>query len=359
MTRHSAYRHRDRCSRDIRHRLAGLAVDRNAIRFKRYFGIVVSDDLAVLGQHVDDLRLITVGGGGCDVGCDDRIGTDARARPVPVVHERLHGDVAPIVIVISAAGGAVFLIPDPVADGCQAVGHCGKPGKEFFSPFCTKVEVTGLGTPGADLSAQFDIDRYLVDGCRDVVAIEIADEAVRPDPDVATGPRCVEELRAGVEKLLKGAAIRQGNVDGDPGREWTGGADIGLSVENHDDGRTIVEMGIKVPPFIAAALRADALTVLKLRYLIGGDAKSLVIGGTIRQAKAAILAAMHGYSLLRRSRCQAGRPSFLRYIGTSMVSALTFRLSQAERMAPIGGIKATPARLPREIAIIRLPVFAL
>ena len=117
----------------------------------------------------------------------------------------------------------MFLIPDPVADGCQAVGHCGKPGKEFISPFCTKTEVTGLGTPGADLSAQFDIDRYLVDGCRDVVAIEIADEAVRPDPDVATGPRCVEELRAGVEKLLKGAAIRQGNVDGDPGRERTVG----------------------------------------------------------------------------------------------------------------------------------------
>ncbi len=80
-----------------------------------------------------------------------------------------------------------------------------------------------------------------------------------------------------------------------PWRERTVRADIGLGVENHDDGRTIVEMGIEVPPFIAAPFRADALTVFKLRYFDGSDAKSLVIGGTICQPKAAILAVMHGY----------------------------------------------------------------
>src|ERR1700738_4258131 len=42
-------------ARDIRHRLSGLAVDRDAIRFRGYFGIVVSDDLAVLVQKVDVL----------------------------------------------------------------------------------------------------------------------------------------------------------------------------------------------------------------------------------------------------------------------------------------------------------------
>jgi hypothetical protein len=57
-------------------------------------------------------------------------------------------------------------------------------------------------------------------------------------------------------------------------------------------------MGIEVPPFIAAPSRADALTVLKLRYFNGGDAESLVIGGTIRKPKVAVLVAMHGYSLL-------------------------------------------------------------
>ena len=193
------------------------------------------------------------------MGCDDRVGTGAGTRPIPVVHERLHGDVAPIVIVISAAGGAVFLIADPVADACQSVGHRGKPGKEFFSPFGTKIEMTGLGTPGGDLSSQFDVDRYLLDGCG----------AVRPDPDVATGLRCVEQLRPGVEKLLEGAAVRQGDVDGNPWRERTVRADIGLGVENHDDGRSIVEMSIKVPPFIVAPFRADALTVFKLRYFKG------------------------------------------------------------------------------------------
>src|ERR1700736_937659 len=103
-------------ARDIRHRLAGLAVDRDAFRFKEYFGIVVGDDLAVLGQHVDDLRLIAVGGGGCDAECRDRVLPDAGARPVPVVHERLHGDVAPIMIMISAARSSVLLITNPVAD---------------------------------------------------------------------------------------------------------------------------------------------------------------------------------------------------------------------------------------------------
>src|SRR5882757_8958641 len=132
---------------DIRHRLSGLAVDRDAIRLKGYFGIIVSDDLAVPGQQVDDLRFVAVGGGGCDVGCDDRVGTDAATRPVPVMHERLHGDVAPIVIVVSAAGGAVFLIADRVANVCLPVGHRGQPGEEFFSAFGTEIEMTGLWTP--------------------------------------------------------------------------------------------------------------------------------------------------------------------------------------------------------------------
>ena len=42
-----------------------------------------------------------------------------------------------------------------------------------------------------------------------MVAIEIADEAVRPDSDVATRLRCVEQLRPGIEKLLEGSAVRQ------------------------------------------------------------------------------------------------------------------------------------------------------
>ena len=88
-------------------------------------------------------------------------------------------------------------------------------------------------------------------------------------PILTSQLRCVEQLRPGVEKLLEGAAVRQGDVDGNPWRERTVRADIGLGVENHDDGRTIVEMGIEVPPFIAAPFRADALTVFKPRYFKG------------------------------------------------------------------------------------------
>src|SRR6202790_1048640 len=141
--------------------------------------------------------------------------------------------------------------------------------------------MTGLRTPGTDLSRQFDVDRYLLDGCRDVVSIEIADEAVRPDSDIAGRLRCVEQLRSGVEKLLEEAAVRQRNVDGAPGREWTVGADIVLGVENHDDRRTIVKMGIEGPPFIVPAFRAAALTVFKPCYFNRRHAQSVVIGGTI------------------------------------------------------------------------------
>src|ERR1700738_1433491 len=123
--------------------------------------------------------------------------------------------------------------------------------------------MTGFGTPGRNVSRQFDVDRYFLDGCRDMVVLEIADEAVRPDPDVASRLRCVEQLTPGGHR----------NVDGDPRRKRTVRADIGLGVENHDNGRTVVEMGVEVPPFIAAPSRADALTVLKLRYFNGGDAE--------------------------------------------------------------------------------------
>src|SRR4030081_2132237 len=279
---------------DIRPRLAGLAVGRDPIRFKGYFGVIVSDDLAVLGQHVDNLRFMAVGGGGCDVGCDDRVATDAGTRPVPVVHERLHGDVAPIMIVISAAGGAIFLFANAVADVCQSVGYRGKPSKELFSPFGTEIEMTGPGTPGGHVSCQFDVDRNLLDGCRDVIAIEIANEAVRADPGVASRLRCVEQLRLRVEKLHKTAAVGQREIEGDPWRERTVRADIGLRKEDHDNGRTVVEMSIEVPPSAVDRFGPVVFPLVGLGYVTLGDAKSLIIGGTIRHPEMTVLAAMHG-----------------------------------------------------------------
>jgi hypothetical protein len=128
-------------ARQVGYRLAGLAVDCNPISFKGYFGVIVSDDLAVPGQHVDDLRLIAVCRRGGDVGSDDRIGTDGSARPVPVVHKRVHGDVFPIVIMISAAGGAVFLAADPAVNACQSIGHRRKPSEEPLLPLDAELEM--------------------------------------------------------------------------------------------------------------------------------------------------------------------------------------------------------------------------
>jgi hypothetical protein len=88
---------------------------------------------------------------------------------------------------------------------------------------------------------------------------------------------------------------RQRDVNGDPWRERAVRADIGLGVENHDNGRAVIEMGIEVPPFIAALFRPDALTVLELRHLNGVKTKSLVISRTIRQPEVAVLVAMHGH----------------------------------------------------------------
>jgi hypothetical protein len=55
-------------ARQVGYRLAGLAVDRDAIRFKANPCVAVSDDRAIPGEHVDDFRLIAVRQGGGDVG---------------------------------------------------------------------------------------------------------------------------------------------------------------------------------------------------------------------------------------------------------------------------------------------------
>jgi hypothetical protein len=67
-------------------------------------------------------------------------------------------------IVKSTAGGAIFHLADAVVDVRQTAGHRGKPRKEVFSPFDTKIGITGFGTPGGNVSHQFDVDRYLLDG---------------------------------------------------------------------------------------------------------------------------------------------------------------------------------------------------
>jgi hypothetical protein len=163
-----------------------------------------------------------------------------------------------------------------------------------------EVEMARLGAPSANLPRQFNIDRYFLDGCRDMVPMQIADEAVRPDPDITTGRRCAKRLGSDVENFIEDSAVGRCDVDGYSWCEGAIGADIGLSVENLDDGGAIVEMGVEVPPFIASAFRADALTVLKLGDFNRSDAKFLVVGRQIRQPEMAVLAALHALLLARR-----------------------------------------------------------
>jgi hypothetical protein len=101
------------------------------------------------------------------------------------VHERLHGHIAPIVIVVTAAGGAIFLIADFVPDRRQTLGHRRQPCEQLFPSFGAEIDMAGLWTPGANLTGQLDLDRYFFNSCRDAVAMEITDKTIASDPHIA------------------------------------------------------------------------------------------------------------------------------------------------------------------------------
>src|SRR3979409_527560 len=91
-----------------------------------------------------------------------RVRTGLGPCPIPIVHKRLHGDIAPIVIVVTAAGAAIFLVADFVADMRHTLRHRREPGEQLFPPFSAEIDMAGLWTPGANLTRQFDLDRYFL-----------------------------------------------------------------------------------------------------------------------------------------------------------------------------------------------------
>jgi hypothetical protein len=125
------------------------------------------------------------------------------------VHKRLHGDIAPIVIVVTAAGGAIFLLANFVPDMRHTLRHRWEPGEQSFSPFGAKIEMAGLWTPGANLTRQFDLDRYFLNRSRDAVATEIADKAIGSDPHIAPLLGSGELIGGGVVELLEAPPIWQ------------------------------------------------------------------------------------------------------------------------------------------------------
>src|SRR5882757_9042543 len=103
-----------------------------------------SANLIVLRQHVDDLCLVTIGLSRRDVGGNDRVGAGLGPCPIPVVHKPLHGSIAPIVIVVTAAGGAIVLVADFVPDMRHTLRHRWKPGEQRFLSFSAKIEMARL-----------------------------------------------------------------------------------------------------------------------------------------------------------------------------------------------------------------------
>jgi hypothetical protein len=214
------------------------------------------------------------------------------------VHEHLHGDIAPVVIVVPAAGGAIFVAADCVADMRRTLRHRREPGEQLFAPIGAKIDMAGLWTPGANLTHQFDLDRYVLNGGGDVVAMEIPGKAIGSDPYIAPLLGGGELIGGGVVELVEPPAIRQRKIDGDPRCERSVRAHVRLGVEDHDDSGAVIEMGIEVPPLVAAIFRAETLAVLELSNFDRIDAKPLVVGGEARQAKTLAVVARHHCSFV-------------------------------------------------------------
>jgi hypothetical protein len=106
------------------------------------------------------------------------------------------------VIVVTAAGGAIFLVADFVPDMRHTLRHRREPGEQPFPPFGAKIDMAGLWTPGANLTRQFDLDRYFLNGSRDAVTTEITDKAIGSDPHIAPLLGRGELIGGGVVELL-------------------------------------------------------------------------------------------------------------------------------------------------------------
>jgi hypothetical protein len=171
--------------------------------------------------------------------------------------------------------------------------------RQLFLAFGAEIDMAGLWPPGAYLARQFNLDRYFFNSCRDAVAMEIADKAIGSDAHIAPRLGRGELIGDGVVDFVELPTIRQREIDGDTWCERSIGAHVRLGVEDHDDGCAIIEMGIEVPPLIAALFRAHALAIFELSHLNGIDAKFLIVGGPIRQPKMTVLVARHDCAFVR------------------------------------------------------------
>jgi hypothetical protein len=109
-------------------------------------------------------------------------------------------------------------VADLVLDMRYTLRHRRKPGEQRFLSFSAKIEMARLWTPGANLTRQFDLDGYFLDGGRDSVTVEIADKTIGSDPNIAPLLGRRELIGCGFVDLVEPPAIRQREIDGDPRR---------------------------------------------------------------------------------------------------------------------------------------------
>jgi len=264
----------------VRDGLAARLVRGDVPQAERHAGGVVGDDPAVPREQEDrDLRVavLTLRD---EPARDDRVRTGLRAAPVPVVHEAHHRGVAPVVVVVADAREtpALAVLGDRRDD--LALGNRGQPGEQVIV-VPAEVEVARLGPPGGHLGAQLDVEPEVVVHDADLVAVAAVDEGGLPDPHVAAVLRSREVGRPRVDREAALAEAGSVELDADLRAQPGPGAEARLGEEGHDEGAAVLEVGVEVPPLVAARSAIGAHAVLPRLDAVRVESEPLIVGGTV------------------------------------------------------------------------------
>ncbi len=212
-------------------------------------GRVVAHQDVVAGEHEDRNRLEPVVLGGGDVGGDDRIRPGLAASPVPVVHDLHQADISPVVVVVADPRRLVLLAVDGVRDGHRALRHRRKPG-EFERPVRAEQHVPGRRAPRGNLTGQRDVDRDLLRGRLDPVAVQVAGEPVLAEAHIGVVPGRRPFTRRIVHELLVVAPVGKIKVQPKQRRQRLLRLGDVLVHERHDQLRPVGQVRVEVPPFV-------------------------------------------------------------------------------------------------------------
>jgi hypothetical protein len=146
-----------------------------------------------------------------------------------------------------------------------------EPSEQLLPSLRTKIEMPRLWTPGANLARQFDLHGDFLNGRRNALGMEITDKAIGSDPHIAPLLGRAEVTSGWVVDFLKPSPVIQCEINCDPRREWSIRAHIRLGIEDHDDGRAVIEVSVELPPFVASLFDANALATLEWVHFDGNE----------------------------------------------------------------------------------------